>query len=223
MDQGEGVRVTIYWHGYWILHLKPLWSRICDHCYMHLCPGTTEVILRSHYLTVCSPVNSTAVCAHIYTTHFFDLYIVMLILSCTIVLNFRGSKFSQIVNFEDFVEIILWICCTCTLHAACQNFSLKYFCEQLKINEICEIKDCINIVLYSMWLLRKVPYEHNFVTTVTVNLIYIRANEQGAVSFTVISSIHSLILASVCYSTQVRQVNRIQVTSISACNQATWS
>ena len=72
-----------------------------------------------------------------------------------------------------------------------------------------------------MWLLRKVPCEQNFVTTVTVNLIYIRANEQGAVSFTVISSIHSLILASVCYSTQVRQVNPIQVTSISACNQAT--
>ena len=29
----------------------------------------------------------------------------------------------------------------CTLHAACQKVSLKYFREQLKIREIREIKD----------------------------------------------------------------------------------
>ena len=56
-------------------------------------------------------------------------------------LNFRGSKFSRIVIFEDFVEIILQTRCTRILHATCQKFSLKYFREQLKICEIREIKD----------------------------------------------------------------------------------
>ena len=58
-----------------------------------------------------------------------------------IVLNSRGSKFSWIASFENFIEIILRIHCMRTLHAACQKLSLKYFCEQLKIREICEIKD----------------------------------------------------------------------------------
>ena len=58
-----------------------------------------------------------------------------------IVLNFRGPKFSQIAIVEEFIEIISRICCTRTLHAACQKFSLKYFHERLKIREIREIKD----------------------------------------------------------------------------------
>ena len=57
-----------------------------------------------------------------------------------IVLNFRGSKFSRITTFEDFVEIISQICCTHTSHAACHKFSLKYFRKWLKIREIHKIK-----------------------------------------------------------------------------------
>jgi len=38
--------------------------------------------------------------------------------------------------FEGFVEIIFRIRCTCTLHAECENFLLKYFCEWLKVHEI---------------------------------------------------------------------------------------
>ena len=60
-----------------------------------------------------------------------------------IVLNFRGSKFSRIAIF-DFVEMILWIRCTRTLHAVCQKFSLKYFREWLKICEKYKIKDLPN-------------------------------------------------------------------------------
>ena len=52
-----------------------------------------------------------------------------------------GSKFSRIAIFGNFVEIILRICCTHTLHGACQKFLLKYFHERLKIREIREIKD----------------------------------------------------------------------------------
>ena len=52
--------------------------------------------------------------------------------------NFRVSKFSRIAIFEEFIEIILRIHCTRTLHAVCQKFSLKYFRERLKI---CKIKD----------------------------------------------------------------------------------
>ena len=48
-----------------------------------------------------------------------------------IALNFRGSKFSQIVIFEDFVEIISLI-----------------FYEQLKIWEIWKLKICENLVPY---------------------------------------------------------------------------
>ena len=51
--------------------------------------------------------------------------------------KFRGSKFSRTAIFE----IISRICCTRTLHAVCQKFSLKYFHERLKIHEIREIKD----------------------------------------------------------------------------------
>ena len=58
-----------------------------------------------------------------------------------ITLNFRGSKFSQIVVFEDFVEVFLQIRCTRALHATRQKFLLKYFREQLKNYKICEIKD----------------------------------------------------------------------------------
>ena len=39
--------------------------------------------------------------------------------------KFQGSKISQIEIFEDFVEIISRIRCTCTLHTACQKFLLK--------------------------------------------------------------------------------------------------
>ena len=53
-----------------------------------------------------------------------------------IALNFRGSKFSRIAIFEDFVEIISRTHCTRTLHAVCQKFLLKYFREQLEIREI---------------------------------------------------------------------------------------
>ena len=53
----------------------------------------------------------------------------------------RGSKFSQIAIFEDFVEIISQIRCTHTLHATCQKFSLKYFQKQFKTREVHAIKD----------------------------------------------------------------------------------
>ena len=57
-------------------------------------------------------------------------------------LNFQGSKFSWMVTFEDFIEIISRIHCrTRTLHTVCQKFLLKYFHELLKIHEIFEIKD----------------------------------------------------------------------------------
>ena len=58
-----------------------------------------------------------------------------------IVLNFQGSKFSRIAIFEDFVEIVSRIRCMCTLHAACQKISMKYFREWLKIHKIREVKD----------------------------------------------------------------------------------
>ena len=54
-------------------------------------------------------------------------------------LNFRGSKFSQIAGFEEFGEIISRICCMHTLHAAWQKFSLKYLHERLKIRKIRKI------------------------------------------------------------------------------------
>ena len=38
--------------------------------------------------------------------------------------------------FEDFIEIILRIRCTRTLHTVCHKFSLKYFHKRLKIREI---------------------------------------------------------------------------------------
>ena len=61
--------------------------------------------------------------------------------SYRITLNFRGSKFSQIVVLEDFVEVFLRIHCTHTLHATCHKFLLKYFHKRLKNHKICEIKD----------------------------------------------------------------------------------
>ena len=36
----------------------------------------------------------------------FHLQMGNVTITCCIVLNFRGSKFSRIVSFEDFVEII---------------------------------------------------------------------------------------------------------------------
>ena len=56
-------------------------------------------------------------------------------------LSLRGSEFSQIAIFEDFIETILRICCMRILHATCQKFSLKYFYELLKIHKIGKIKD----------------------------------------------------------------------------------
>ena len=38
--------------------------------------------------------------------------------------------------FEDFIEIISRIRCTHTLHAMCEELSLKYLRERLKIREI---------------------------------------------------------------------------------------
>ena len=58
------------------------------------------------------------------------------VMTYRIVLNFRGSKFSWIAVFEDFVEIISRTRCMRTPHAACQKCSLKYFRERLKIHEI---------------------------------------------------------------------------------------
>ena len=51
------------------------------------------------------------------------------------------TTLQRIAIFENFVEIVSRICCTHTLHAACQKFSLKYFRVRLKIREIHEIKD----------------------------------------------------------------------------------
>ena len=58
-----------------------------------------------------------------------------------IALNFWEPKFLRIAIFEDFVEIILQIRCMRTLHTVCHKFSLKYFCEWLKIRKTHEIKD----------------------------------------------------------------------------------
>ena len=63
-----------------------------------------------------------------------------------IALNFRGSKF--FAN-SGFIEIILRICYTRTLHATCQKFSLKYYCEFAKL------KTHENLVLYGIYQLIK--------------------------------------------------------------------
>ena len=64
-----------------------------------------------------------------------------------ITLNFRRSKFSQIVIYEEFVEIFSQIRSTRTLHPMCQKFLLKYFRERSKIHKICK-KTRENLALY---------------------------------------------------------------------------
>ena len=46
-----------------------------------------------------------------------------------IALIFRGSKFSQIAAFDNFIEKISRICCRSRRWYGVSKFSLKYFCK----------------------------------------------------------------------------------------------
>ena len=83
--------------------------------------------------------------------------------------NFRESKFSKIAIFEDFIEIILRICCTCTLHTAGQKFSLKYFRKQSKFREIKDLRKFsaiwvlyLNRNVFKCNPLLHLPFYHSF-------------------------------------------------------------
>ena len=93
-----------------------------------------------------------------------------------IALNFRGSKFSQIVSFEDFVKIILWLCgtrmphmwlwaclvyLTCTVSVVCTTSNI-FALQTTFHNEHCELRwqremlgrSSWNMKVYCMWVWR---------------------------------------------------------------------